>query len=373
MNINFHYFAIKSLACLAGFSDAEAQQIAIYSQFVDDYNPPLVMKCTNIPDAIKTSDKLDLYSPTLVGNFRPVPTGFTNPFEYATLIVQREQRFILSPFHFVPFHETLAGQADARVVPLSFGDNSLIDRLLQVEVARYSTGIDTKITLLRLGMLMHIFADTHAHQMFTGFVSSANRVNITEVRNNITGANITGDARTRIRGLFQNAMAQIPAIGHVQAGHSPDLSHVSFTCSYGANGVAAKTIARNNTDVFIEAARNIYRYLAKCQGNVLAPGTELSYENEEKLRHGFLIEMPRRSTVSTLAAHWKQVFPDIDYHYNSGEIRQGFGHSSPSVAAMAWSQQTVFSDEFYAYNVMANELLVALYGPRARLGFVAVQ
>ena len=361
MNINFHYFAVKSLACLAGFPDAEAQQIAKYSQFVDDYNPPLVMTCSNIPDVIKSSDKLDLYSPTLVGNFRPVSTGFTNPFEYATLIVPREQRFILSPFHFMPFHESLAGQAGARVVPLSYGDNSLIDRLLQIEVARYGTGADAKITLLRLGLLFHIFADTHAHQMFTGFVSNANRVSITEVHDNITGKNITGEAHTRIRSLFKNAISHIPAIGHVQAGHNPDLSHVSFTCSRDADN-----ISRNNTEVFIEAARNMYRYLAKCRGNDSAPGIELNSESERKLRHGFLIEMPRRHTMHTLAAHWKQVFPDIDYHYSSGEIRQGFGHSSPSVAAMAWSQQTVFSDEFYAYSVMANEVLVALYGPRPR-------
>ena len=37
MNIDFHYFVIKTLACAAGFSEEDAQTIAYYSQQVDDF------------------------------------------------------------------------------------------------------------------------------------------------------------------------------------------------------------------------------------------------------------------------------------------------------------------------------------------------
>ncbi len=38
MNIDFHYYTVKTIAFYAGFSLEEAQDIAFYSQYVDDYN-----------------------------------------------------------------------------------------------------------------------------------------------------------------------------------------------------------------------------------------------------------------------------------------------------------------------------------------------
>lgn len=38
MDITFHYFAVKTLALEAGFPGAEAQRLAAFSQFVDDFD-----------------------------------------------------------------------------------------------------------------------------------------------------------------------------------------------------------------------------------------------------------------------------------------------------------------------------------------------
>ena len=38
MDISFHYFAVKTVAFAAGFSEAEAQRIAEFSQFINDFN-----------------------------------------------------------------------------------------------------------------------------------------------------------------------------------------------------------------------------------------------------------------------------------------------------------------------------------------------
>ena len=375
MNINFHYFAIKTLASLAGFDDGQAQQIAKYSQFVDDFNAPLVMACSNIPEEITASNTLDLYIRAASGNFRPVSTGFTNPFEYATLILRQEQRFTLSPFHFMPFDASAAGQAGARVIPLAFGGNSLVDGLLHKEIRKYhALGRDVgshicntrSIVLMRIGMLLHIFADSHAHQMFTGFISQANRVNITEVQNNITGEDITAAARAGIRGLFAGAKSNAPPIGHVQAGHNPDLSHIGFGFSYDARQDGSGVYFRNNTDAFMDAAWHVFRYLASCTG--LANSWS---KNKEKLRQGLLVEMPRRDTMRGLAWHWGQLFRNVGYHYDAGEITRGFRLQPTSISQMTRSGFTAYSREFYEYNIMANEILVELYGarPRARFGF----
>jgi len=368
MNINFHYFAIKTLAILAGFEDTKAQQLAKYSQFVDDYSTPSLIACSNIPRKIINSSTLDLYSWSILGNFRPVATGFTNPFEYARLIASRDQRFILSPFHFTPFDETQAGIADSSVIPLAFGDNSLIDRLLHKEIESYKIGHKQNITLMRLGMLLHIYADSYAHQMFTGFVSPTNRVNITEVINNITGENCTSQARAGIKSLFNNAATHIPAIGHTQAGHNPDLSNISFTFSYSTgNGDSNDQLHyQNNTETFLEAGRNIYSYFNKClEGEPMAEDN--TWDNiKPKLRQGFMIERPRQNPINTLAAHWQQIFPHIQYHYNSGEIRKSFRLTPTSISEMTRNAKTAFSEEFYEYNIMANEVLISLYGPRPR-------
>ena len=39
MNINFHYYTVRALGQLAGFPPEEAQLIAEYPQFIDDYAP----------------------------------------------------------------------------------------------------------------------------------------------------------------------------------------------------------------------------------------------------------------------------------------------------------------------------------------------
>ena len=359
MNINFHYFAIKTLATAAGFPEPQAQQIAKYSQFVDDYNPPSIMACSNIPDHIINSESLNLYARSGIGNFRPIATGFTNAFEYAGLLLGRDQRLVLSPFHFTPFDETVAGLPEHRVVPLAYGDNSLIDRLLQKEIAGFYAALNPNIPLMRIGMLLHTFADTYAHQMFTGFVSWANRVNIIEARSNITNKDCTPRVRDSIR-LVNAALGSLPPIGHVQAGHNPDLSDIAYSFSYieNASDNEPQVHICDNTESFVEAAMHIFYYLQECLGFVYTPWEELA----PRLRMGFLIEMPRRNTVAALARHWGEIFPGYNYEYSASAINRGFRKMPTSVGSFLRNALSAYSDEFYEYNVMARELLLALYG-----------
>ena len=78
MDITFHYFAVKTLALEAGFPGAEAQRLAAFSQFVDDFDRRGSLYCGNVPRYIRLSRDHDLYSPggsPLEGNFEPVTTG----------------------------------------------------------------------------------------------------------------------------------------------------------------------------------------------------------------------------------------------------------------------------------------------------------
>jgi hypothetical protein len=50
MDINFHYFAVKAIACTSGFEEEEAQMIADYSQFVDDFNLYAYIWLSEVPE-----------------------------------------------------------------------------------------------------------------------------------------------------------------------------------------------------------------------------------------------------------------------------------------------------------------------------------
>lgn len=128
MDITFHYFAVKTLARKAGFSEEEAQRIATYLEFIDDFNWSVYLDCKNIPEYIKNDVSYDLYVFSFLvhnKNFNPATTGFSGIVDMATLLLERMQRFTVSPFHFIP--PSIAEIAkDTRTVPAVVGNGSII-------------------------------------------------------------------------------------------------------------------------------------------------------------------------------------------------------------------------------------------------------
>lgn len=105
MDIAFHYFAVKTLAVLAGFSDGDAQVISQNSQMVDDFDFTAYWNCTNVPDYIKNNPDYDLC--VSLGLFNPAQTGFLcdgllGKADYVNLVLPRFQRYTCTPFHFIP-------------------------------------------------------------------------------------------------------------------------------------------------------------------------------------------------------------------------------------------------------------------------------
>ena len=90
MDINFHYFAVKTIARFAGFSENEAQRIAGYSQFVDDYNPFLNYTFETIPDFMLGETALVSKSD---GGYtlKTIQTGFPQTIDYAPLFFSSNQ------------------------------------------------------------------------------------------------------------------------------------------------------------------------------------------------------------------------------------------------------------------------------------------
>lgn len=82
MDINYHYFAVKTLADLAGFPDADSQRIASYSQFVDDYDIYATITLDYVPDFAQYLAKKKGKN----WKFNPVTTGFNSLIDMSRLM-----------------------------------------------------------------------------------------------------------------------------------------------------------------------------------------------------------------------------------------------------------------------------------------------
>lgn len=390
MDIAFHYFAIKSLAGLAGFDEDEAQTIAEYSQMVDDFDYTRYWHCTNVPDYIKNSDKYDLCVFRVL--FNPVQTGFlhgglTDAIDYAYLALERGQRFTCAPFHFIYRDKKQINQKEYRVSSASLTEDSIITNLLDQARNKlldpYASKMERRKALMKVGMLLHIFADTVAHQMFSGFNADVNAVELMEVTNNITQDNETPKYRsflTEFTNKLQDVIPRlIPTIGHMMLGHVPDLTHLSFLVRYKDEDGEEQFYTRSNTSAFIAVSKTILSYLCTCNQRENVSEDEW-HEIEKKLRNSFLTDISEYSDEEKIVEHligvWNEQFPEYTYQYSSKEIKKSFVLTTQSLEnsvnlegipeALAPLSSTMASDDFYLFNVNADEVLIALYGAQPR-------
>ncbi len=377
MDINFHYFAIRTIAEKAGFSAADAQRLACYSQFVDDYDITFPFFVAEVPDYAAHLCKDTPYGKL----FSPVTTGFNSWFDMAMLVREKNQEYIVTPFHFVPhapLNAAVADRAAYRVVPQRPDAESLLWGLLEEarDAYRGAGESDKPVRLIQLGLLCHIFADTYAHQNFSGLWGWENHCRLEAVTDNEDGGDITD-------GYSPSSYFRLPSIGHTNANHAPDDSNVSYwTAMRRTEGDAYEWhYGRNNTREFLLCAHVVFNYLRSCQNLPPVEETEPFWaEISEGLRLGFLTSL---KSPSRLCGHWKALFPDIGYGYSrepllenvleiSRESLRGLENmdeeSALGVVLNPHSRDfmpvllRVRSDDFYRYNVFAKEVRDAVNG-----------
>lgn len=200
MNVEFHYYIIHFLANQAGFPEEDARTIAYSSQFVDH-------------NIISYSVKTDS------GSYQTFPTqnyGFWD--DYFPL-----EAYI--PFHFFPGDPDYAKgkRLDGRKNPLSCTPNSPHVKELLLSALKTRN-------LYRVGIALHTYADSWAHQNFSGRLEDWNKM---------------------------EARSPIPAIGHAQALRKPDDPGLIWR-----DGRLSRDYQKiSNHDRVLSAARMIYKYL----------------------------------------------------------------------------------------------------------------
>ena len=156
MQIDFHHGVTYVLARLAGFSHDEAQIIAHSAQYVDDAvdDGTLFFDNEGAYEFISSAHKMLDYR-----NFSKLAN-----------------HHVWIPFHFLPGNDLdpkLRGKVPDFVQQAICRPNSVTAREM---VARAIFNRDHQHALYRLGITMHVYADTWAHQGFAGIVHPVNTV-----------------------------------------------------------------------------------------------------------------------------------------------------------------------------------------------------
>ena len=190
MNSIFHYYATNFIAQKAGFGIEDSEILAYSCTYVDSNVAPL---------------RLCLQSGIEYSTISTHHFGFWNP---------AQEDDIWLPFHFFPGGSTNIHSE------VTLPNSAPVKELLVVALKSRN--------LFRIGIALHTYADSWAHQ---GFVGRSNSINIISPR------------------------SPIPPIGHAQAGSLPDEWNTTWKDPRVNTGPVVNRLR------FFEAAKMIYRYL----------------------------------------------------------------------------------------------------------------
>ncbi len=324
MNISFHYFVVKILAEKAGFSPSDAQTIAYASQYVDDAVEHKEIKVNNL-DKLQFTNSFK--SKRISGEmFNPICTAHEG-LSYINCMDINAQMYIYMSFHFLP-PEKYLGEGNFDYVVQS--DGKLANKLIDSAKTAWQNDKSVK-NLIKLGVIIHSYADTWAHSNFSGRHGSEN--DIDEINKIIAGKE-KNDSKQWIRNL-------LPDVGHAEADVYPDLTNLTWNTKF-ADGRFAN---RDNPSFFLDSAKAIYNNLIDCTN-----ATNIWDDFSNELLNYLKADKDDDSYNDSLVAAYKY-FPDIAFSYSKEEWRR----SALSGVYYNWKSKDFNDNKFtYQYFVGTN-------------------
>ncbi|MBD0336208.1 MAG: hypothetical protein ICV62_12020, partial [Cyanobacteria bacterium Co-bin13] len=232
MQIDFHHGVTYVCARLAGFEHAEADIVAHCAQYVDDSISAGLIRFDNgaMFNRISSAHKMLDYR-----NFRELANS---------------QVWI--PFHFLPGNGGLpAGQepAGSFINKLICRPNSPVAQAMVQECIRHR---HKPYGLYRLGITLHVYADTWAHQGFAGVNHRVNYANDLVDSNNIPDQSLIN----RLQSFF---IGEALPLGHGSVLGNPDKPFLRWGYTNGRG----EKVVRDNPKDFLEAADQMYRAMQR--------------------------------------------------------------------------------------------------------------
>ncbi len=230
MQKDFHFYLVYALAREAGHEHKNALTIAYSSQYVDD-NTDRYHKVevkgrqvdAKLDPIIGTGDKRFHLIITQLADINL--SNITKPLHFDI------QRFVYAPFHFLPAEYTVA-DVEIKKIEKKMGFYNPLATFQDCKNARELVDEAQKDdNPYKLGICLHIYADTWSHSRFSGFQEPWNNV---------------------ARGLSLTKL--LPDIGHAELKHTPDIISESWTDNRFKDKV-------ENSKKALDAAEQIFNFL----------------------------------------------------------------------------------------------------------------
>lgn len=261
MNIDFHYGIVYAVARLGGMSVDEARTVAHSCQYVDDATTEGLLKFAGGETFERIASAHDLID-------------YKNADD-------NQNRRIWVPFHFLP-----GAQGDTLDQRAVCRPNSDVARMM---VRRSLAAHDAYNALHRLGVTLHVYVDTWAHQGFAGIESDYNRIT------HLEGDDYDHDTwRGRLSHMLVKfgldvatvSIDMVSGLGHGAALHFPDMPWVRWR--YRCKG-SHEFVERDNLPAYIEAADMTCRAVQAFKAGTQAFETQPGLSAEAKAAIGALL------------------------------------------------------------------------------------
>lgn len=253
MDLDFHYATMYVLSRWADFGSTSATIIATSSQLVDDNFDTTPFSDEDEKNNIAKGIRIRYSCQNVWGNL----TG-------------RGNEDIWIPFHFLPGLE-----GDSEAEKLVCKKYSTLSKKLKQRL--YGTTLDTSNYAFRLGIGMHVFVDTWAHQEFAGINNAVNQVkNLLFTTQGSMAERVLDEMLDST--VLSKVLDMVMPLGHAAAVHCPDMPYLWWKSGERFTG------GRKNWDEFMDAAEESYAVLQHVSG---VAETGLNMEQRDKLSECF--------------------------------------------------------------------------------------
>ncbi len=329
MQIDFHHATTYVAARLAGFDAKRADTIAYAAQYVDDATSEGTVRFTNkfMYQRISSAHKM-------------IDTRNTRD-------IENHQVWI--PFHFLPGNDGLPAGRN----PTGKVVNRLIctpDSPIARDMVRQAIiEADKPYGLHRLGITMHVYADTWAHQGFAGLLDKVNDVeNVKETGNS---------------GVFKSGLGQflrdflddaIPPLGHGRATIFPDMPFLQWQYKTRSK----KIIKRDNIEDFCVAANEMCKAMQRfLLGDPFAHADGIGKKDMDKIRE--LFTGIKKEEGKTRHKKWLKAIGDGAFSFGAEDVCY-MGKSRIScdgTKEKSWKEQALGTTaDLYTYQYKASFL-----------------
>jgi len=242
-----HFYVVLAVSRACGFKKESAHRLAYASQFVDDAKINLIyLQNHGLKEGLDNlDDRPAFFNIATCHSYFKVDT-----FNYEAMVNNT------SAFHFVPgckgktFTKKLRCREESPII---------------LDILQDALQEDNPIIL---GLVLHPYADTFAHQGFSGLLSKVNAIKNCRVENELSAK-----LQMRILNLFCNLWSDkferylnkiLPAYGHAQALDFPDLPYLVWSHEYDPSDDFRgyrKRIIVDNRERYLRAFKKIKEHL----------------------------------------------------------------------------------------------------------------